>query len=230
VEDVNFLAPFKFYRNEPRVVTILVSFTHADESIVADCRLVGNRILPNQTEPQVTTHFTGRIRLTKLAPASATVKVPKSSESFVGREDIYRTYFHGPAYQVLERAWRNDSRMIGEMAHTLPANHQPSEAPLFAVPRLIELCFQTAGLLEMDSKGCMGLPLHIDRISMLRVPESVQGTLYAIAAFNSDGTSFDTQLVDSAGNVHLHMAGYRTIALPNAVDLSWLQQLHPTLA
>ncbi len=35
---------------------------------MADCRLIGRRTLPNQAEPQVTTHFTGRVRLAKQAP------------------------------------------------------------------------------------------------------------------------------------------------------------------
>ena len=34
---------------------------------MADCRLIGRRSLPNQSEPQVTTHFTARVRLTKQA-------------------------------------------------------------------------------------------------------------------------------------------------------------------
>ena len=38
------------------------------KAVVADCRLIGRRTLPNQTEPQVTTHFTARVRLTKQPP------------------------------------------------------------------------------------------------------------------------------------------------------------------
>src|SRR5208282_2594322 len=64
IEDVNFLAPFKFYRNEPRTVTVEASIHPQWDScsqldnltLVADCRLTGRRSLPNQTEPQVTTH------------------------------------------------------------------------------------------------------------------------------------------------------------------------------
>ena len=43
---------------------------HGD-GLIADCRLLGRRSLPNQTEPQVTTHFTARVRLAKHAPALA---------------------------------------------------------------------------------------------------------------------------------------------------------------
>ena len=34
-------------------------------------------------------------------------------------------------------------------------------------PRLIELCFQTAGFWEMGVQSRMGLPQHIDRVSLL---------------------------------------------------------------
>ena len=43
------------------------------DALVADCRLIGRRSLPNQAEPQVTTHFTARVRLTKQPPEAVTV-------------------------------------------------------------------------------------------------------------------------------------------------------------
>ena len=48
VEDVNFLAPFKFYRNEPRTVTVQARFYPHGDGLIADCRLIGRRTLPNQ--------------------------------------------------------------------------------------------------------------------------------------------------------------------------------------
>ena len=63
IEEVNFLAPFKFYKNEPRTVTIQAVFYPQGEKLIADCRLIGRRALPNQPEPQVTTHFTARVRV-----------------------------------------------------------------------------------------------------------------------------------------------------------------------
>ena len=63
VEDVNFLAPFKFYRNEPRSVTTEAVFERVGDAVIAKCKLLGKRILANHTEAQVTTHFTGRVRL-----------------------------------------------------------------------------------------------------------------------------------------------------------------------
>ena len=166
IEEVDFLAPFKFYRNEPRTLTIQSVFYPQGDALTADCRLIGSRPLPNQAEPQVTTHFTARVRLTKqpqiLGVAAPPPDVPAGS--IMEAADIYRVYFHGPAYQVLERAWRDGDRIIGLMAKNLPDNHHPAERPAVASPRLIELCFQTAGLWEMSEQGRMGLPQHVHQV------------------------------------------------------------------
>ena len=74
VEDVNFLAPFKFYKSEPRTMTIEAEFHPEGDAVVADCRLTGRRMLPNQAEPQITTHFTARVRLTQQAPVAVDVR------------------------------------------------------------------------------------------------------------------------------------------------------------
>ena len=66
--------------------------------------------------------------------------------SSIESADVYRVYFHGPAYQVVERAWRDGDRMVGQMAARLPNNHEPPDLQTIIGPRLIELCFQTAGL------------------------------------------------------------------------------------
>ena len=158
IEEVNFLAPFKFYRSEPRTVTIEAVFRPQGESVVADCRLNGSRSLPNQAEPQVTTHFTARVRLTKQAPETVAAMPPGEPDgAMVEAADIYRVFFHGPAYQVLERAWLNDHRTVGQFSGTLPINHYPPDQPLAMAPRLIELCFQAAGA----SGGCRSRPHRI---------------------------------------------------------------------
>ena len=78
----------------------------------------------------------------------------------------------------MERAWWDGERIVGLMAEGLPAIIIPSELPTLMAPRLIELCFQTAGLWEMGAQGRMGLPLHIDRVIVVAPhPESADGPL-----------------------------------------------------
>jgi 3-oxoacyl-(acyl-carrier-protein) synthase/acyl carrier protein/NAD(P)-dependent dehydrogenase (short-subunit alcohol dehydrogenase family) len=226
VENVNFLAPFKFYRNEPRTVTVEASLCAQADGLIADCRLTGSRQLPNQPAPQVTTHFTARVHLTKEAAEPAKILVPGATAvPSIPATDIYRYYFHGPAYQVLERAWRDGQRIVGQLAKRLPDNHRPAERPTLMAPRLIELCFQTAGLWEMGVKGRMGLPHQIHQVSVWRPPELAEGPLYAVVTPSPEGTNFDADVIDAAGNRYVYLSGYRTVALPNSVDAEPLKAL-----
>jgi len=226
VEEVNFLAPVKFYRNEPRTLTIQAAFHPEGDAVVAYCRLMGRRSLPNQAEPQVTTHFTARVRLTKHAPEALGALAPAAPEdSIIEAADIYRIYFHGPAYQVLDRAWRDRDRIVGQMSGRLPSDHHPSQRPWVMAPRLIELCFQTAGLWEMSVQHRMGLPLHIHQVCLRRSPDLAEGRLYAVVTPDPEQGSFDADVVDIAGNLYVRLRGYRTVALPNDVDAEPLKAL-----
>jgi NAD(P)-dependent dehydrogenase (short-subunit alcohol dehydrogenase family) len=230
VEEINFLAPFKFYRHEPRAVTVEAAIHPRGDRLISDCRVIGGRSLPNQAEPQITTHFTGRVRLTKQPPDAA---LRSALGSPTGRAieaaDIYRLYFHGPAYQVLERAWWDGIRIIGLMSESLPSNHHPSELPTLIAPRLIELCFQTAGVWEMGIQGRMGLPQHVDCISVLGAPELSDGRLYAVVTPNPIQGSFDAEVVDTAGHRYVQLSGYRTVEFPNAVDAERLKALRAAM-
>jgi len=95
-------------------------------------------------------------------------------------------------------------------------------------PRLIELCFQTAGLWEMGIQGRMGLPLHVHRVSVWRAPDLAEGRLYAAVTPDPDRESFDAEVVDAEGNRYVQLRGYRTVALPNAVDAGALKALQAT--
>jgi hypothetical protein len=144
--------------------------------------------------------------------------------------DVYRLYFHGPAYQVVERAWWDGHRIVGLMAKGLPPNHLPSQLPTLMAPRLIELCFQTAGLWEMGTQGRMGLPLHIDRVSSFLTPDVDATRLYAVVTSDRASGSFDAEIVDAKGNRYLQVSGYRTVAVPNAVDAQGLKALQAAMS
>jgi acyl transferase domain-containing protein len=231
VENVDYLAPFKFYRNQPRTVVVETVVHPEDDSMIADCRLIGRRQLPNQSEPHSTTHFTAKVRLTKQKPRLAGSPILGSpTGSVVEAKDIYRLYFHGPSYQVVERAWWDGSRIVALMANGLPPNQQPPELVTSAPPRLVELCFQAAGIWEMVVQGRMGLPLHIDRVSVLRAPEPAEGRLYAVVTPDRETGNFDAEVVNTAGKRYLQLSGYRTVALPNAVDPESLRAFQTLLS
>ena len=169
--------------------------------------------------------------MTKQPPeASAGLPIRLSSEGIVDAAKIYRIYFHGPAYQVLDRAWRDGERIIGQMSEDLPSDHNPSQGPTLIGPRLIELCFQTAGLLEISEHNRMGLPLYVHRVSWSRAPELAEGPLFAVVTPDTKGEKFDAEVVDTQGNRYLRLTGYRTVTLPDSVDAEPLQALQHVTA
>jgi NAD(P)-dependent dehydrogenase (short-subunit alcohol dehydrogenase family)/acyl carrier protein len=216
VEDVSFLAPFKFYRDEARTLTISARLRKDGDDLVADCRLEGVRTLATQDEPQWTTHFTGSVRLTAEAPEPERRQVPaEDGGTHAAPDAIYRVYFHGPAYQVLEEAWSDNGGPAGRLAADLPPNHRPEDVGTLMAPRLIELCFQTSGIWEIGRNGRMALPRHVGRVQVLADPEQAARPLVAVAEPTEDG--FDCRVVDAEGHVVVRLDGYGTIDLPGGV-------------
>jgi len=229
LEDVELRAPFKFYRDEPRSFEVRAVLTGDPGGVVAECALSGRRTLATGEE-QETVHFTGRVVLDPVAPTAAPAphEPHPPGAGGVGHDDVYRVYFHGPAYQVLERAWRVNGDVVGRLADGLPADNEPPTRPLAVDPRLIELCFQTAGIYELGTAGRMALPTHIDRV--LRFDgDGGDGPLYAVVTPHADGSS-DADVVDEAGHVRLRLEGYRTTRLPGEIDEGVLAPIRAAMA
>jgi len=227
IEDVRFLTPFKFYRNQPRTLTIYADFTLEKEDIVASCRLVGSRMLHGQSESEITTHFTGRVRLVSQQPRAA--KESGISQRVNGAKidapQIYRVYFHGPAYQVIESAWRAKGNVIGAFAKSLPANHAPSNLPVSVSPRFVELCFQTASLAGLALQSRLGLPFAFRELTVVSMPEEKpDAAFFSVVATNPDGT-YDAKLTNGKGDVYMILRGYKTMDLPDPVEPDLLQPL-----
>ncbi len=234
IEDIAFLAPFKFYRGEPRVLRIetrIHTLAPQHDRLAAECRLIGYRTLPNQTEPQLTTHFTARVRLAKqLMPQPAGKVWTAPNGSVIEAADIYRLYFHGPAYQVVEKAWWDGKQIIGLMARGLLPNHNPPALPTVTGPRLLELCFQTAGVWELGLQGRMGLPERVREVSWFRSPDLAEGRLHAVVTPDAAQGSFDAEVLDTKGNCYLRLQGYRTVALSDGVDRENLRILQAIMS
>jgi NADP-dependent 3-hydroxy acid dehydrogenase YdfG len=229
VEQVDFVAPLKFYRDEPRtiIVTALIRADGAD--LVADCTLTASRMLAGEQAPRATTHFTGRVRLTAAVPERERVEEPGSHETpAVTHEDIYRVFFHGPAYQVVDEAWHRGPDAVARLARHMPAGHMPETDHTTTEPRLAEACFQTAGLWEIGHAGHLALPAHVDLVSMPQrsVPKA---ELFAVA-HPADDNSFDCLVLDRDGNVVLRVNGYRTIGLDDQLPADLQQPIREAMS
>jgi NAD(P)-dependent dehydrogenase (short-subunit alcohol dehydrogenase family) len=230
IEDIRFVAPFKFYRGEPRAIQVETQVHPHGDRLLAECRLTGERYLANHAEPQRTTHFTGRVRLRKEPVQTPAAKAfVRPNGSCVEAADIYGIYFHGPAYQVLEKAWWQEKQIVGSMAKNLPQNHHPSELPTIVAPRLIELCFQTAGVWELGLRGRMALPRSVRQVTLFRAPDRAEGHLYAVVTPNVDQNNFAAEVLDEKGNCYLSLNGYETVPLPGFMDAERLTNVQAVL-
>ncbi len=91
--------------------------------------LVARATLRSVTQPakeglpaQVKEHFIADVRLQRNAPAvdKVTFEPPAASALDTGRDDIYKLFFHGPAYQVLESAGVRQVEAVGMLPKQLP--------------------------------------------------------------------------------------------------------------
>jgi len=91
---------------------------------------------------------------------------------------------------------------------------------------LIELCFQTAGVLELGTTGRMALPMHIDRVVRYRTSKSA-ARLWAVVT-PRDG-AVDIDVVDQTGRVRMRLEGYRTSELPGELDAGALASIRTAM-
>ena len=216
IEEVNFLAPFKFYRDEPRTVTIQAFFYPQGDKLVADCRLIGRRKLPNQAEPQETTTLHGAGASAQTAARSG----DRSGSAVVGRSHrasganlshlLPRSGVPGSGSCLV--GWnahdrRDGGRVAGQSSAVGSADADGSAADRVVLPDC-----RTVG----DGRAAAGWACRsrCARCSWLRAPQSAEGRLYAVVTPHPEQDSFDAEVVDAAGNRYVRLGGYRTAARP----------------
>ena len=77
VEDVDFHAPVKFYRDEPRTLTITARVRPDAGDLAAECTLEAERVLPGSDSPQRTVRSRGT---PPSAPGSRAARTPPGPE------------------------------------------------------------------------------------------------------------------------------------------------------
>jgi hypothetical protein len=211
-----FLAPFKFYRMEPQTLYLNATAAPVGDDIVVEASLRSCRELKVGRQEKL--HFTAAVRLSRIAPEVEPVAFTPPERMEIHADAIYDIYFHGPAYRVLESARVEGNRAIGLLAEHLPPNISPAGAAELLAPRLVELCFQTAGVWQIQAHNTLALPLAIGSVTVYRQEHEADGRLYAIVETDSDGDEFNAEVVDESGKVYVSLTGYRTVALPGKVS------------
>jgi hypothetical protein len=221
LEDIQFLTPFKFYRNEPRHITWKAMPERTKEGLRVSIRL--ESINPSRLvqEHKPVLHFTGNVYLTPSHQASqALVASPPlwNGKYTLAEHEIYKLYFHGPAFQVLEGVQRDKGGLLGKLSTKLPPfTSQP--VWLDTNPILIELCLQTAGIYEIGKTGALSLPQSINKVRFYR-RETNGVPIYAqVQAIQTDeGLKFNSRVIDEKGRIYLELMEYRTSTLPSQIE------------
>ena len=186
-----------------------------------DATLESSRILKTGADEH-SLHFSGKVYLkpveTEIRAASS--QAPKWNGHYtVKAEEIYKLYFHGPAFQVLEGVQRSGNTVLGKLNKGLP-DITSSGHSLLSTPTLVELCFQTAGIWEIGKTGTMALPRSIQSLTLYR--QSINGAaIYAEVSLvlSANGElSFDARVVDSLGRLYLVLKQYRTSPMSDKVE------------
>ena len=106
-------------------------------------------------------------------------------------------------------AWKQGDGAAARFAADLPPQ---VDEPVLIGPRLVELCFQTVGLLEAGTDGVLALPLHVDAVRLDGGPAERAGL---VATARPDGHGgFNCTVRDDEGTLVLRLDGYRTVPLP----------------
>ncbi len=215
LENVQFLTPFKFYGDKPRTIQWNALAERTEDGVRVNASLESD-IVRRNGEIEHSVHFTGTVYLsTQIQEKELVVKPPKwNAKEFVSAEDIYRLYFHGPSFQVLESAQLSNGKVLGKFNKNKVAL-AADDPSLFATPLLIEMCFQTAGLFEAGATGTLALPQSLGTLRLFNRP--LNGVaIYAEVNPRLEGNSycFDARVVDAKGNVFLELTDYRTSAMP----------------
>jgi NADP-dependent 3-hydroxy acid dehydrogenase YdfG len=231
LEDVQFIRGFKFYRNEPRHIIWKAQPLREDTGLIVSITLESRR--PARLgEGNTRLHFSGKVHLqpTQQPLQSVADAAPKWNGGYtLADKDIYKLYFHGPAFQVLEGVQREGSHIIGKLRKDLPP-FTSRPVNLDTTPLLIELCLQTAGIWETGMTGTMSLPHTIGKVTLYRhVTNGVPVFARVKPRQTENGFSFNSQVIDAKGRVYLELENYRTVNLPRPIDKPLLAPLEKLL-
>jgi hypothetical protein len=103
LENLRFLAPMKYYRNEPRAAIVRARAVLGEHGLVR----VHTTLSLVQTilgrEPEVKLHFSGVVVLAPSALENQYVQAFNRTQPEIEREAIYRVFFHGPAFGDIDQ-------------------------------------------------------------------------------------------------------------------------------
>ena len=167
LEDVDLRAPFKFYRDEPRTLELRALLARRRRRHDrGDCRLIGRRSAAGPGRAGDRALHRPRAADARAAARPGRTRAPPTRGARRGRTARPSTGSTSTAPPTRCSSAPGERTASGR-ARSRPTCRPPTSRPgqpTEIAPRLIELCFQTAGVWELGTVGRMGLPTHVDRV------------------------------------------------------------------
>ena len=227
LENVHFLAACKFYRDKARPVIWNIRPVYEEGKDVFDARLESDLELPTKKIEHFV-HFTGRVHL--LSQKSESTHAPLLASNWedskiLRSEDIYKLYFHSPAFQVLEGVTKSGNVLIGKMRSNLPSPMASPDASFLTNPLIGEFCLQTAGVYIAGAQGMLGLPSSIEHLIVYRRATNGATIFSEVTPVEEPGGSVfcNIRAIDAEGKLYLEIKGFRSVFLPYTVEPGLLE-------
>ncbi len=214
LEDVRFQVPIKLLRNKPVTGLINARPEGARTAMTISTEFTGPK---GVKLGQARTHFSARASYETHKPWEGEEKpsIPKVKKYKVTAETIYKTYFHGPSFRVLEGI------LELEKDGTLAVFRRP-QAPLFKGerpklvfhPMVVEAAFQACGYRDIHFERKMTLPDSVGRVTVYPY-ENEPDILYLKTVYkgrDGEGRSvYDAFAFDEAHNLVAEVRDYLMI-------------------
>jgi len=198
-KNVEFKSPVKLHRDTP--VQLFVRAVPKGNSEV-ECTLSSERAAKTGRTIKAD-HFTCVI---VMGDTHAIEPLPSTffAESTIGADDIYRRFFHGPVFQVLQQVGAVATDVLMADAGI---DHSPIAGGLLTAPLVLEAAFQAAGFHRMAVSGVMALPASIEQVVVERLVDD--GELLDVMV-RQVGDAYDVDVDSDRGSV-LRLRGCRRI-------------------
>ena len=200
VEDVVFEKPVKLYRGEPCELEMRARPTPDGR---VECVLLSERITRGGKQLR-NQHFRATVLL-EGKPSLSSMPPAFFPEEPISRGEIYKRFFHGPAFQVLrgaEAVTRDGLAALARVEHSCIAEG------LMTSPLALEAAFQAAGLHAMVAQDVLALPASVETVWMAREVRDGE-TLSLTAQLREDG-AYDVDVHGEDGRL-MSVRGFRMV-------------------
>lgn len=213
LKNVRFHAPVKFHRDDAMDIHVEVDLQTSPTAVKLFTLFAGpgGKVVRRE-------HFSTEVLFGTAEDLSAPApwNLDLAHDPKVTRRDVYRRYFHGPVFQVLQSIMNvGENGASARVIDTRPVWLQNVGHTQFVTsPLMREAGFQIAGLWEMMEVGRMALPAGIH---YLKLSQPTHETALFVEArqrsSSAAGGVFDVWVRDEAGRIYDVMLGYQTVTL-----------------